>query len=1086
MPTRHTSRVFRVFLSSPGDVGEERAAVRELLDRELDQDPSFRGKISFEVVSWDDPAAPVPMMARLTPQEAVNRFRGKPSDCDIVIVILWSRLGTHLMIDGKPYLSGTEYEYEEAASTEPPPETLIYRRTEKILLDVDDPEFNRKREERQKVLTFFSRFRNPDGSFRGGVNEYATPTDFKELLEKNLREIITEHLEAEPLGRAATASAAPAVWQRAPYPGLRAFASDEAAIFFGRGRETDALVAELRKPDRRFTAVVGASGSGKSSLVYAGLLPRLAEGAIEDSADWRTLCFKPGAFGDNPLLALAAAMKPLLPHDNRDEPIAIAGILSKGPGHIATYVDQTLTGAPLSAQLILFADQAEELFSQATASHRQPFIDVLAEATGHPRVQVVLTMREDFLSQATGYPRLAVLLQTGTFVLGAPGLAALADMIRRPAQLAGLTLDHGLADEILHDVGSEPGALPLVAFCLETLYRSSASSRRLTLKAYEGLGGLEGAIRRRTAELLEPFEKKEGVNLKAALAKLFRLLVHVDAAGAVSRRRVFRDELAAEPVLEGIVEVLVQGRLLLADAPDRATVSLAHEVLLTAWPALHSWVEEHRAQLQRLDRVLSSLDSVDHLDCNYAVKALGEMGPAVPETVPALLTALSDPSYQVRKKAVEALAKIALPPAEAVSALLSSLSDSGWIIRERAATILGKIGPSAVPNLITVLGDAREAVRSRAAGALGEIGPPALPALVAALGDARATVRCAAAEALAKIGPAAGLEAASALITAVADSDAPVRASAVRALGRIGPAAREVVPVLVTALRDARASVRASAAEALGQLGPTAVAAVPALISALTDAVRSVRDNAAEALPMIGSSAVPALITTLTHADQTVRVIAADGLGKIGSEAGPEAVSALTTTLRDPDRTVRTSAADALGEIGPNAGGEAISALITALADGDAASVRASAAHALGQIGPPAVEAVPALIAALGDANWPVSWSAVTALAQIGPGAAPALVTALGDAGRNIRASAANALARIKPDAGTAAVPALIIALGDTDATVRANAADALAKLGPEAEAALRVALECGSTRVRRAAGRALRMLQSQPVACAP
>ena len=247
--------------------------MRELLDRELEQDPSFRGKVSFEVVSWDDPAAPVPMTAQLTPQQAVDRFRSKPSACDVVVVILWSRLGTHLTIDGKPYLSGTEYEYEEAASAESPPDILVYRRTEKVWLDPDDPELDQKREQRRKVLAFFDRFKNADSSLRGGFNEYATPTDFKELLEKNLREILTQRLEAEVIGRSAPANAEPLVWTEAPYPGLRAFKSAEAPIFFGRGRETDALVAELR--NRHFVGVVGASGSGKSSLVYAGLLPRL-------------------------------------------------------------------------------------------------------------------------------------------------------------------------------------------------------------------------------------------------------------------------------------------------------------------------------------------------------------------------------------------------------------------------------------------------------------------------------------------------------------------------------------------------------------------------------------------------------------------------------------------------------------------------------------------------------------------------------------------------------------------------------------------------------------------------------------------
>src|SRR6187551_2966282 len=95
-PAKTTPQHLRVFLASPGDVADERALVRKLLKEELPYDPFLRGRITFDVVSWDDPAEPAPMLATLTPQDAVIQFEGEPSTCDIVIVVLWSRLGTHL------------------------------------------------------------------------------------------------------------------------------------------------------------------------------------------------------------------------------------------------------------------------------------------------------------------------------------------------------------------------------------------------------------------------------------------------------------------------------------------------------------------------------------------------------------------------------------------------------------------------------------------------------------------------------------------------------------------------------------------------------------------------------------------------------------------------------------------------------------------------------------------------------------------------------------------------------------------------------------------------------------------------------
>ena len=155
----------------------------------------------------------------------------------------------------------------------------------------------------------------------------------------------------------------------------------------------------------------------------------------------------------------------------------------------------------------------------------------------------VATLRADFLPQCAGLPDLAPLLQAGTFLLAPPGPAALADMIRKPAERAGLELEDGLADEILKDAGTDPGALPLMAFCLEELYRQTAPDHRLTVDAYDALGRLRGAISRRAAALLEELRETEGVDLDAALPQVFHALVHVDAAGTATRRRAFRDEL---------------------------------------------------------------------------------------------------------------------------------------------------------------------------------------------------------------------------------------------------------------------------------------------------------------------------------------------------------------------------------------------------------------------------------------------------------------------------------------------------------------------------------------------------------------
>jgi tetratricopeptide (TPR) repeat protein len=192
----------RVFLASPGDVHEERERARRLLKHELPYDVFLGDCFTFRVVSWDDPDARMPMPAGMTPQGAVIRFGPKPSACDIVVVVLWSRLGTHLDLSafgerpgGGAYLSGTEWEFEDAWGAKPRPEILVYRRTEVPTAELSDPNWQEKVLQYQRVSQFMERFKNPDMSLRGGWTDYKTPADFGERLASDLRRLLRERVE---------------------------------------------------------------------------------------------------------------------------------------------------------------------------------------------------------------------------------------------------------------------------------------------------------------------------------------------------------------------------------------------------------------------------------------------------------------------------------------------------------------------------------------------------------------------------------------------------------------------------------------------------------------------------------------------------------------------------------------------------------------------------------------------------------------------------------------------------------------------------------------------------------------------------
>ena len=194
----------RVFLSSPGDVAAERQRAHEIL-RDLAEEPAWIGKISIEVVRWDNPRSPTPMYASYTPQQAINRGLPSPSACDIFVLILWGRFGTPLSEplkdDGSRYLSGSEWEFSEALAAKVP--ILIYRRTEEPTVSLRDTQYIDKKKQLELVDAFFDRFKNPDGSLAAGYTPYESiavfERQFKGTVENVIRYLVErpDHAELE-------------------------------------------------------------------------------------------------------------------------------------------------------------------------------------------------------------------------------------------------------------------------------------------------------------------------------------------------------------------------------------------------------------------------------------------------------------------------------------------------------------------------------------------------------------------------------------------------------------------------------------------------------------------------------------------------------------------------------------------------------------------------------------------------------------------------------------------------------------------------------------------------------------------------
>lgn len=197
MPAAAIPLHLRIFLSSPGDVNEERRLAHSVMNQ-LPRTPFIHGKVTLDIVAWDDPDAPIPMNAGEAPQSSVALFKGRPSECDLTVVILWSRLGTVLLPslrrkDGSRFESGTIWEYEDALEAGRP--VWVYRRSEEPTIRLKDPEYKSKLQQYEAIERFFEGFRNSDGSLKGGVNEYGTAFEFGNLLKKHLEAFIRERLD---------------------------------------------------------------------------------------------------------------------------------------------------------------------------------------------------------------------------------------------------------------------------------------------------------------------------------------------------------------------------------------------------------------------------------------------------------------------------------------------------------------------------------------------------------------------------------------------------------------------------------------------------------------------------------------------------------------------------------------------------------------------------------------------------------------------------------------------------------------------------------------------------------------------------
>src|SRR5712692_9163927 len=398
---------------------------------------------------------------------------------------------------------------------------------------------------------------------------------------------------------------------RNPYKGLHAFTQEDAADFFGREALTQELVEQVKclltaeQPERapvRLLTVIGPSGSGKSSVVMAGLLPRLKRGALPGSERWVYL--EPMVPGTYPLEALALTFAPCLPdrsvkslrEDLEDE--SARGLLL-----LATQLVKAR-----EQRVVLLVDQFEELFTQTSSEQeRQQFIDLLITAAMEPQgaVIVLLTLRADFYDRPLAYPELARLIPHHQVVVVPMEVQDLRAVVKGPAAQPDvqLSFEGNLVGDLLFEMQGQVGALPLLEFTLERLFERR-SDHRLSLAAYREIGGVKGALSQHAEQTYATLPSEEHRRLARAL--LLRLIDPGASEQDTTRRRAALAEfsLADETMtrrLRETADAFIAARLLTTnEVAGTTTLEVSHESVIREWKRLADWIREAREDLHLL------------------------------------------------------------------------------------------------------------------------------------------------------------------------------------------------------------------------------------------------------------------------------------------------------------------------------------------------------------------------------------------------------------------------------------------------------------------------------------------------------
>ena len=592
----------RIFISSPGDVKPERLIAKKVID-ELNR--IYSDYVCLETLMWED----FPLEATASFQSGIDYFI-RNEKVDIAVFILWSRLGStlgkeYVKQDGTLYKSGTEYEFDTMYA--------LWQQTgsPNILVYVKDADFRYQNlnnvseleealRQNKDVKAFIEeRFRDHETQTNYAYLQFGELATFEQRLRTHLSGLIRRRIGHVDYIRE---------WEGNPYVGLNSYEFSQSSIFCGRKSVVYDIAGRLMKITDEGKCpslmILGESGSGKSSLVKAGVLPFFINDSTRD--DYRIVSMTPSQFNGNVYAGLVDCLAGCFP------------FLSESPylKELRDGVDESYRFEHLGYALagrekgtptpILFLDQFEELFSDSriTERERRRALLLLRGLVSTQCIWCLFSMRSDFYNRFSQYADLGLIKQASVVVdIPAVGVAEITEIVREPARKANLKWEvndygDGLDKTIIGDAGRIRD-LPLIEFALSELYNCRTGDL-LTFEAYERIGRLGGAVVKYADGFYNGLSRSE----QAVFCELLGAVMTVSPDGqGFMRKTSLKREVEKSKLHRELVDKLIAAHLFVSgkDCEGRATVTIVHEMLLTSWPVVERWAQEQREFLERND-----------------------------------------------------------------------------------------------------------------------------------------------------------------------------------------------------------------------------------------------------------------------------------------------------------------------------------------------------------------------------------------------------------------------------------------------------------------------------------------------------